>query len=230
MSQIRFEHVCLQYDQRLILDNISIELNEPRIGIIGRNGGGKSSFIRMINGLTRPTSGTVEVLGKDVAKQAKQIRQQVGFIFSDAENQIIMPTVLDDVMFSLKQRKIPRGQRRQAAERILEQFHLAQHNNQSPHLLSGGEKQLLALASVLALEPEIIIADEPTTLLDLGNRLYLQDIFANLSQQLIVVSHDLEFLRGFDRILCIDNHHIAADGMPHEVIRFYQNSFISGGR
>ena len=96
-------------------------------------------------------------------------------------------------------------------------------SDQSPHTLSGGQKQLLALAAVLVMEPTVIIADEPTTLLDLRNRDRIRREFASLEQQLIVVTHDLDFLSDFDRVICIDNHHVAADGPPDEVIPFYTN-------
>ena len=104
---------------------------------------------------------------------------------------------------------------------MLERFGLEHHAQHSPHLLSGGQKQLLALAAVLVIEPDVIIADEPTTLLDMRNQLKIRKVFDTLEQQLIVVSHDLDFLTGFDRVLCIDNHRIAADGHPKEVIEFY---------
>ena len=105
---------------------------------------------------------------------------------------------------------------------MLKRFGLENHADHSPHQLSGGQKQLLALASVLILEPDLIIADEPTTLLDMINRRKISSVFAELDQQLIVVTHDLDFLTGFDRVLCIDDHHVVADGAPDEVIGYYE--------
>lgn len=221
MPDIIFEDVHVDYDGVPVLSGINLRLSEHRIGIIGANGGGKSTLARLINGLGEPSQGRVLVDGLDVAANGRRIRRRVGFVFSDAENQIIMPRVRDDIDFSLRQLKLPRAQRRHRVDEMLARFELDQHAEQSPHLLSGGQKQLLALAAVLVMEPEIIVADEPTTLLDLRNRRRIRREFDALEQQLIVVTHDLDFLQGFDRVLCIDDHQIVADGSPTEVIDHY---------
>ncbi len=223
MPKVEFHRVGVSYDETLILDNINLTLTEQRIGIIGENGGGKSTLTRLINGLGEPTTGTVAVDGLNVAEHGKEIRQKVGFVFSDAENQIVMPQVRDDVAFSLRRFKLPKAERNQRADAALNRFGLADRAEQSPHTLSGGQKQLLALAAVLVIDPVLIIADEPTTLLDLRNRDRIKREFAKLEQQLIVVTHDLEFLSDFDRVICIDDHHVAADGTPDEVISFYRD-------
>lgn len=223
MPKVEFRGAGVSYDETLILDNINLTLTEQRIGIIGENGGGKSTLTRLINGLGEPTTGTVTVDGLNVAEHGKEIRQKVGFVFSDAENQIVMPQVRDDVAFSLRRFKLPKAERNQRADAALNRFGLADRAEQSPHTLSGGQKQLLALAAVLVIDPVLIIADEPTTLLDLRNRDRIKREFAKLEQQLIVVTHDLEFLSDFDRVICIDDHHVAADGTPDEVISFYRD-------
>ena len=226
MSRIVFDHVSVAFDERNVLNDISLELTEQRIGIVGANGGGKSTLIRLINGLGSPTAGTVTVDGLDVEKNGKEVRRKVGFVFSDAENQIVMPTVEDDIAFSLRRVKMPKADKQRKVKDMLERFNLAGHATQSPHFLSGGQKQLLALASVLILEPDVIIADEPTTLLDLRNRIKIKNVFAELPQQLIVVSHDLDFIADFDRVICIDNHSIVADGEPSEVIQTYSDRIM----
>lgn len=221
MPEIIFDYAEASYDDVRVLKPVSLTLREHRIGIIGANGGGKSTLIRMINGLGDPTSGRVLVDGLEVASNGRKIRKKVGFVFSDAENQIVMPTVREDIAFSLRRHKLPRAEKNLRVDQMLEQFNLSSHADQSPHTLSGGQKQLLALAAVLILEPEIIIADEPTTLLDLRNRMLIREVFRSLPQQLIVVSHDLDFLSDFDRVVCIDDHRIAADGPPADVIPHY---------
>ncbi|MDO5098046.1 MAG: ABC transporter ATP-binding protein [Corynebacterium sp.] len=223
MPEICFENVSVQYEEREVLRNVDLTLREHRIGVIGANGGGKSTLIRLINGLGTPTEGKVTVNGLDVAKNGKQVRRQVGFVFSDAENQIIMPTVEDDVAFSLRRLGIKKAERLERAHHMLEQFGLLGHAQHSPHLLSGGQKQLLALAAVLVLEPDIIVADEPTTLLDMRNRRKIRAVFDGLAQQMIVVTHDLDFLSGFDRVLCVHDNGIVADGNPDDVISFYKD-------
>ena len=223
MPEIIFDSAAVSYEGTPVLEPLSLTLREQRIGVIGANGGGKSTLIRMINGLGEPSSGRVLVDGLDVAANGRQVRKKVGFVFSDAENQIVMPTVREDIAFSLRRHKIPRAEKQRRVEEMMDRFHLTAHADQSPHTLSGGQKQLLALAAVLIIEPEVVIADEPTTLLDLRNRILIREVFRTLPQQLIVVSHDLDFLSDFDRVICIDNHRIAADGAPSEVIPHYVN-------
>jgi len=221
MPEIIFDSAAVSYEGTPVLEPLSLTLREQRIGVIGANGGGKSTLIRMINGLGEPSSGRVLVDGLDVAANGRQVRKKVGFVFSDAENQIVMPTVREDIAFSLRRHKIPRAEKQRRVEEMMDRFHLTAHADQSPHTLSGGQKQLLALAAVLIIEPEVVIADEPTTLLDLRNRMLIREVFRTLPQQLIVVSHDLDFLSDFNRVICIDNHRIAADGDPSDVIPHY---------
>ena len=198
-----------------------MSLSEQRIGIIGSNGSGKSTTVRLINGLIEPTSGQVLYDGLTPDKRGKDIRKRVGFVFSDAESQIVMPRVSDDVAFSLRRFKLPREEVKRRVAEALERFDLTDRAEHSPHTLSGGEKQMLALASVLVIEPDTIIADEPTTLLDLRNRRRIVRELMSLDQQLIVVTHDLEMLRGFDRVLVIDDGALAYDGTPDDAIAFY---------
>lgn len=225
MARISFHNVCVRFDEdeHDVLHNINLELTERRIGIIGANGSGKSTLARLINGLGSPTSGTVTLDGLDVDKKGAAVRKRVGFIFSDAENQIIMPRVKEDIAFSLRKQRLSRSEKDTRVSAALHRFGLSKHAEQSPHTLSGGQKQLLALAAVLVTDPDVIIADEPTTLLDLSNRLRIQEEFRQLEQQLIVVTHDLELINDFERVICIDNHAVAADGPGAEVIEFYTN-------
>lgn len=225
MARISFHNVCVRFDEdeHDVLHNINLELTERRIGIIGANGSGKSTLARLINGLGSPTSGTVTLDGLDVDKKGAAVRKRVGFIFSDAENQIIMPRVKEDIAFSLRKQRLSRSEKDARVSAALQRFGLSKHAEQSPHTLSGGQKQLLALAAVLVTDPDVIIADEPTTLLDLSNRLRIQEEFRQLEQQLIVVTHDLDLISDFERVICIDNHAVAADGPGAEVIEFYTN-------
>ncbi len=223
MPTVSFDHVSVAYDQRPILTDISLELSERRIGIIGENGSGKSTLLRLINGLISPTSGTVRVNGLNVRTHGKKVRLNVGFIFSDVDNQIVMPTVAEDIAFSLRRLTLSREEKNRRVSAALERFNLREFANQSPHLLSGGQKQLLALAAITVLEPQIILADEPTTLLDMRNRATIQQVFATLAQQLIVVTHDLDLLADFDRVLCLHHHAVVADGSPREAIGYYKS-------
>ena len=221
MPLIEFRGAAVAYDGEQVLAPLTVSLSEQRIGIIGSNGSGKSTTVRLINGLIEPTSGQVLYDGLTPDKHGRDIRKRVGFVFSDAESQIVMPRVSDDVAFSLRRFKLPREEVKRRVADALERFDLADRAENSPHTLSGGEKQMLALASVLVIEPDTIIADEPTTLLDLRNRRRIVRELMSLEQQLIVVTHDLEMLRGFDRVLVIDDGALAYDGTPDDAIAFY---------
>ncbi|MDO5511335.1 energy-coupling factor ABC transporter ATP-binding protein [Corynebacterium sp.] len=229
MPTITFEDVSVTFpgDDSPTLVRISLELSEHRIGIIGANGSGKSTLARLINGLGDASSGRVLIDATDVARHGRDIRRRVGFVFSDAENQIVMPQVRDDVAFSLRRLRLSKAERDARVDAALARFGLSALAENSPHTLSGGEKQLLALASVLVIEPELIIADEPTTLLDLRNRARISREFAGLDQQLIVVTHDLEILEDFDRVICLDRGRIVADGPPAEVCDHYRNRMLA---
>ena len=221
MPQISFNDVSVVRNDNTLLQPFSLTLQEHRIGIIGSNGSGKSTLVRLINGLEEPSTGEVFYDGIPLATRSAEVRRRVGFVFSDAESQIVMPQVHDDVAFSLKKFKLSKAEKEQRVDEVLERFKLWHKAEQSPHTLSGGEKQLLALAAVLVTEPTTIIADEPTTLLDLRNRRRIIAELNSLDQQTIVVTHDLELLSDFDRVVCVNDGVIAYDGTPADTIQFY---------
>ncbi|NYF98598.1 energy-coupling factor ABC transporter ATP-binding protein [Janibacter cremeus] len=217
---IRFEEVHLDLGDRTVLRGVDAELTQRRVGIIGANGSGKSSLARTINALVRPTRGRVLLSGRDVAQDPKGARRAVGFLFPDATSQIVMPTVREDLEFSV--RGLPRARREAKVEAALVDSGLADHADHPCHLLSSGQQQQLALAAVLLVDPEIVVADEPTTLLDLRNQRAARERFTALRQQLVLVTHHLELLEDFDRVLLIADGVIAADGAPAEVIDHYE--------
>lgn len=219
---IRFDDVGHSYGDRPVLSDVSLTLTERRIGIVGVNGGGKSTLARMINGLVVPTSGTVTVDGLDTRRKGAQIRRRVGFCFTDPDTQIVMPTVAEDVDFSLRRSGLSKEERRRRVDQVLTRYGLAGHADHPCHLLSGGQKQLLALSAVLVLEPDVIVADEPTTLLDLRNRALVQDTFAELAQQLVVVTHDLDLVADFDRVLVVDGGRVVIDDAPAAALAGYR--------
>ncbi|WP_430332137.1 energy-coupling factor ABC transporter ATP-binding protein [Rhodococcus sp. ACT016] len=222
MSEIRFEAVHHSYGERTVLAGIDLALTEARVGIIGANGSGKSTLARMINGLVTPTSGTVTVDGLDTARKGRQVRRQVGFVFTDPDHQIVMPTVSEDIAFSLRRSSLGKAERADRVAQVLADFGLSGHADHPTHLLSGGQKQLLALAAVMVTEPDVIVADEPTTLLDLRNARLMRSTLAGLPQQLVVVTHHLDLLDDFDRVIVIDGGRVAADGTPADAIGRYR--------
>ncbi|MDV8001785.1 ABC transporter ATP-binding protein [Rhodococcus sp. IEGM 1408] len=228
-AEIRFDGVGHTYGERTVLVDIDLTLSERRIGIVGVNGGGKSTLARMINGLVVPTAGTVTVDGLDTRRKGAQIRRRVGFCFTDPDTQIVMPTVAEDVDFSLRRSGLNKEDRRRRVDQVLERYGLADHADHPCHLLSGGQKQLLALAAVLVIDPSVIVADEPTTLLDLRNRALVAEIFAELPQQLVVVTHDLDLVSDFDRVLVVDGGRVVIDDAPAAALAGYRRIALRSG-
>jgi biotin transport system ATP-binding protein len=207
--------------RRQVLRDVSVTLPESRIGVIGANGSGKSTFARLLNGLVVPDAGRVLVDGHDTRREGRTVRRLVGFCFTDPDAQIVMPTVREDVGFGLR-RRAEAAQKTALVDRTLADFGLADHADHAAHLLSGGQKQLLALASVLVTEPAVLIMDEPTTLLDLRNAEAVGRMVASLRQQVILLTHHLSLLTDFDRVLVFDEGRIVGDDTPAAAIADYQ--------
>jgi biotin transport system ATP-binding protein len=220
---VEVSHSYPQTTGRLqVLTDLTVTLNEHRIGVIGANGSGKSTFARLLNGLVLPDSGQVRVDGHETRRQGSAVRRLVGFCFTDPDAQIVMPTVREDVMFGLRRRGLAAAEIAARADRALAEFGLADHAYHPAHLLSGGQKQLLALASVLVTEPELLVMDEPTTLLDLRNAAAVGEIVAGLPHQVILLTHHLDLLTGFDRVLVFDEGRLVCDDVPGQASAFYR--------
>ena len=222
MSEIVFDHVTHRYDGEAVLHDVSLRLTERRIGVVGANGSGKSTLARMVNGLVTPTAGRVSVDGLDVARNGREVRRKVGFVFTNPDNQIVMPTVREDVAFSLRRLRLSPADVAGRVDRALDRFGLTELADRPAHRLSGGQKQLLALAAVLVIEPSVVVADEPTTLLDARNSALVERHFAELDEQLIVVTHRLESVESFDRVLVIEGGRIVADDSPTAALDAYR--------
>ncbi|HEY6801258.1 MAG TPA: ABC transporter ATP-binding protein [Agromyces sp.] len=223
MSEIVFEHVTHRYDGDDVLTDVSLALTERRIGIVGANGSGKSTLARLINGLVHPTAGRVLVDGLDVARNGREVRRRVGFVFTNPDNQIVMPTVREDVAFSLRRLKLDATDATARVDRTLERFGLTELADRPAHRLSGGQKQLLALAAVLVAEPAVLVADEPTTLLDARNADLVERHFAALDEQVILVTHRLDSVESFDRVLVVEEGRIVADAVPADALGAYRS-------
>ena len=154
-------------------------------------------------------------------QKGREVRRRVGFVFTDPDNQIVMPTVAEDVAFSLRRSGLPKKEIPERVTTALRRFGLDGHADHPTHLLSGGQKQLLALAAVLITEPDVVVADEPTTLLDLRNARMVNDLLAGLSQQVILVTHHLHLLDGFDRVVVLEDGRLVADDTPGAALDTY---------
>lgn len=225
-ATIELDQVSVELDGHRILDDVTVRLAQRRIAVIGANGSGKSTFARLLNGLVTPTSGTVRVHGYDVARDAKRVRALVGFVFTNPDAQILMPTVAEDVRLSLRGSGLGRAETDERVAQLLAAYGLADRADAPAYSLSGGQKQLLALASVLVREPCLVVADEPTTLLDLGNARRIGRLLTDeLPMQTVIVTHDLELASRCDVALRFRDGRLDQLGEPAEVIDRYRREF-----
>ncbi|MBF0722288.1 energy-coupling factor ABC transporter ATP-binding protein [Sanguibacter inulinus] len=206
-----------------ILHPTTLSLTERSVAVIGANGSGKSTLARLLNGLVLPTRGYVRVHGLDTHDDGRAVRRMVGFVFSDAEAQLVMPTPREDVALSVRRTGVERSLRAERVEEVLGSVGLAHLADVSVHALSGGQKQLLALAGVLATEPRVLVCDEPTTLLDLRWRTHVTALLGRLEQQVVHVTHDLDAALLADRVLVVDHGRVVADGTPETSVAAYRD-------
>lgn len=219
---IEISGVYHRFGERKVLRNINLALAEKRIAILGSNGSGKSTFARLLNGLIIPTSGKVSVDGIDTASDGKTVRRKVGFVFQDPDNQIVFPIVEEDIAFGMKNLGFDKETIARKTEEALGRYDLMSHRTHPSHLLSGGQKQLLAISGVLVMEPAYIVFDEPTTLLDLRNKKRITQAIDDLEQTAIVVTHDLDTIREFDRAIVFADGEVACDDVPEIAVKRYR--------
>lgn len=234
------EYVAPTADGRVrVLQPITLDLMEQRIALIGANGSGKSTLARLLNGLIEPSAGSVRVRAEassdsppdrdrwlDTRVDGSAVRRLVGFVFTDPAAQLVMPTALEDVALSLRRAHRGRSERLAAARETLHRFGLETYADRSVHSLSGGQQQLLAIAGVLAAGPAILVADEPTTLLDLRNSRRISDLLIGLPQQVIIATHDLGLAERCDRVIVMSEGRVLHDsseegGSPKRAVAQY---------
>lgn len=212
---ISVNNVIFGYEKIPILQEISFNLNVgERVALLGRTGAGKSTLLNNLIGLKLPQKGEIIIDGLKLEKNnINDIRKNIGFCFQNPEDQLFMPTILEDIMFGLLNYKIPLTEAKEKARFLLNEFGLIDYENRSSHELSGGQKRLTALASILALEPSILILDEPTNGLDPTWRKKLAQILLNLPIKLILIaSHDLNWIKKTThRALILDHGKIQLD-------------------
>ncbi len=194
---IQFRDVSFSYGPRMVLDRVDFALNAgDRVGLVGQNGSGKTTLCHLIMGLVKPDSGEVTVLGKrrTIEDDFAEIRGPVGFLFQDSDDQLFCPTVLEDVAFGpLNQGKTPE-QAKVTVMQTLSRLNLGGFEERLTYQLSGGEKRMVALATVLAMEPQVLLLDEPTSGLDEDTTEKLVEVLTSSALTYLVVSHDTAFV------------------------------------
>ena len=227
MTNIVIKNLTCRYGDHDALTDIDTTISEQRIGIIGRNGSGKSTLAQAICGLLEPQNGSVTVNGIDVLKDRKEAIQTVGILFQNPDHQIIFPTVVEEISFGLRQLGRTKAEAKEKALDVLAQFDRSEWATRSISTFSQGQRQLICLMAVLAMEPQVIVLDEPFSGLDIPTKRALQNRFSGLEQTLIHITHDPETISTFDRIIWIENGRIHMDGAPDTVLKSFKATMES---
>lgn len=219
---IEFKNVSFCYEkEHPVLKNMSFSIEKGEaVGLIGANGAGKSSMLKVLLGLL-PHEGEILVNGVPLCKQnLAEIRRILGFVLQNSDNQMFMPTVYDDMMFGLLNYGMSKEDAEHRVDAVLEQLDLTQLKNKYNHKISGGEKRMAAIATVLAMEPEVIIMDEPSVSLDPYNRRAVINVINSLTQTKIIASHDLDMImETCRRVILISDGQIVASGAAMDILR-----------
>ena len=225
---LRLENISFSYPGRdRVLNNLSLEINKgDRIGLVGPNGSGKTTLFHIIMGLLSASSGTIEFFGKPVKTQKdfREVYKKVGLLFQDADDQLFSPTVLEDVAFGPLNLGKSKSEARHIAQYTLDRLGIAHFKNRVTHKLSGGEKRLVALATVLAMEPELLLLDEPSTGLDEKTKATLVEVLNRLELSYILISHESDFMSQIaDTMFMMENGQLTKDAHIHTYIHKHPN-------
>ncbi|MBQ9886344.1 MAG: energy-coupling factor ABC transporter ATP-binding protein [Lachnospiraceae bacterium] len=219
---IDIKNLIFEYDRGIrVLDNISLSCkNGESVGLVGANGAGKSTLLKLLVGIADKYEGEIKVDGLDVNKKnISKIREKTGYVFQDYDSQLFMPKVVDDVAFAPVNYGFAKEEVDRRVDKALTQINIEHLRDRHIYKLSGGEKKLVSIATILSMEPEIILMDEPSIALDPKNRRNLINILNNLGQLKIIASHDLDMIMDTcKRTVLLSGGRIAADGDTREVL------------
>jgi cobalt/nickel transport system ATP-binding protein len=224
------QNVTYSYDDILALDDVSLTVSQgERIAVLGANGSGKSTFLRLLDGLYFADKGLITAFGEALTDEslrredfAFSFRQRVALVFQNPDVQLFNPTVFDEIAFGPLQLRWNKEEIRRRVGETMERYGIAHLKDRSPHRLSSGEKKRVALASVLILNPEVLLMDEPTAALDPGSRGQIIDLLSdhgNPPKTVITATHDLDIIEDIaDRCFVFQNGRLEATGTPEEVL------------
>ncbi len=225
-ARIKLENVSFTYEEaeEPALKNVSLQIMPGEfVAVLGHNGSGKSTLAKLLNALFIPTAGTVTVCGMDtkIEENTLPVRQRAGMIFQNPDNQIVSSIVKEDVAFGLENMGIPTEEMLPRIESALSAVHMNEFADKAPHMLSGGQKQRVAIAGVLAMEPDVIIADESTAMLDPSGRKEVLDTVRRLNRQkgitVVWITHFMEEAAQADRVVVVSDGQVVRDGKPQQV-------------
>jgi len=220
---IKVEKLYFSYDNgEEVLHNLNFSVRRGEsIGLIGANGVGKSTFLKLLVGLNMGFEGKLEVAGNEMNKEnLNHIREHIGYVFQDSDSQMFMTTVEEDVAFGPKNYGLSDEEVERRVSEALEKTHISHLREKAVYKLSGGEKKLAAIATILAMEPDIVLMDEPSVALDPKNRRYLINLLNEMPTMKLVASHDLDFiLDTCERVLFLYNGSIIADGRADDILK-----------
>ena len=222
-NYLNVNNLSFEYpDGHEALKNINLNLsNGERLGVLGPNGAGKTTLILHLNGILGELNGNIQLNQVSYTEDnISKIRKSVGLVFQDPDDQLFMPTVLEDVMFGPKNFGFSEEQVEANSMKALEQVKMLEFIDKPPHHLSFGQKRKIAIASVLASEPELLVLDEPSSNLDPASRRELIDILKNLKVSIILVTHDLPMvLEICNRSIILNNGQITADADTYKILK-----------
>ena len=229
MGIIKAEHLCFEYEpgSKRVLNDIDLEIEEGQfVAVLGHNGCGKSTFACHLNAILQPTSGRVEVAGLDTNvqtdEQLLQIRKNVGMVFQNPDNQIVATVVEEDVAFALENLGVPRPEMRRRIDDSLKKVGMSAFAKHATHQLSGGQKQRIAIAGVLAMQPKILVLDEPTAMLDPQGRREVMQVLHDLHRQgstIVLITHFMDEAVQADRVIVMNDGEVLLDDTPHQVFQ-----------
>ena len=229
MSALQLDGVGVRLGDGDALHDVTHDLDARTIAVIGENGSGKSTFARLLGGLVAASAGELRILGLDPARQAGELRRRIAVVFSNPDAQIIMPTVAEDVAFSLRADRLGREATAARVADALDRFGLTELADRPSHDLSGGQKQLLALCGAFVRRPELVIADEPTAYLDARNARRVADhLLEDAGHRLVLVTHDLGLAARCDTAVLFAGGTAAAVGEPADVVAAYERLLAEG--
>ena len=222
MKMIEFQNVSFSYDgERPVVENLSFSIGKGEsVGLIGANGAGKSTIMKLLLSLLSG-KGQILVDGLTMNKQnLAAIRQKIGFVLQDSDNQMFMPTVYEDMIFGPRNYGLSKEETEQRVDAVLNRLGLTGLKHRYNHKISGGEKRMAAIATILTMEPETILMDEPSTALDPVNRRTVINTINTLPQTKLIASHDLDMiLDTCQRVILLSRGKIVADGPAERILR-----------